>query len=91
MTQEELDCPTTNWSGYPARTCHVIAGRAISKGQVGKAVIIGAGPIGLEMAEALSDLWGIQTTVVELRDQILPDLVSPTPADGPEERALPWS
>ena len=30
------------------------------------------------MAEALSDLWGIQTTVVELRDQILPDLVSPT-------------
>ena len=50
----------------------------ISKGQVGKAVIIGAGPIGLEMAEALSDLWGIETTVVELRDQILPDLVSPT-------------
>ena len=50
----------------------------ISKGQVGKAVIIGAGPIGLEMAEALSDLWGIETTVVELRDQILPDMVSPT-------------
>ncbi|RPH86145.1 MAG: pyridine nucleotide-disulfide oxidoreductase, partial [Desulfobacteraceae bacterium] len=43
----------------------------ISKGRVGKAVIIGAGPIGLEMAEALSDLWGIETTVVELRDQIL--------------------
>jgi NADPH-dependent 2,4-dienoyl-CoA reductase/sulfur reductase-like enzyme/rhodanese-related sulfurtransferase len=50
----------------------------ISKGQVGKAVIIGAGPIGLEMAEALSDLWGIETTVVEWREQILPDLVSPT-------------
>jgi NADPH-dependent 2,4-dienoyl-CoA reductase/sulfur reductase-like enzyme/rhodanese-related sulfurtransferase len=50
----------------------------ISRGQVGKAVIIGAGPIGLEMAEALSDLWGIETTVVELREQILPDLVSPT-------------
>ncbi len=50
----------------------------ISKGRVGKAVIIGAGPIGLEMAEALSDLWGIETTVLELRDQILPDLVSPT-------------
>lgn len=50
----------------------------ISKGQVGKAVIIGAGPIGLEMAEALSDLWGIETTVVELCDQILPDMVSPT-------------
>jgi NADPH-dependent 2,4-dienoyl-CoA reductase/sulfur reductase-like enzyme/rhodanese-related sulfurtransferase len=50
----------------------------ISKGQVGKAVILGAGPIGLEMAEALADLWGIETTVVELRGQILPDLVSPT-------------
>ncbi len=50
----------------------------ISKGLVRKAVIIGAGPIGLEMAEALADLWGIETTVIELRDQILPDLVSPT-------------
>jgi NADPH-dependent 2,4-dienoyl-CoA reductase/sulfur reductase-like enzyme/rhodanese-related sulfurtransferase len=50
----------------------------ISKGKVGQAVIIGAGPIGLEMAEALADLWGIETTVVELREQILPDLVSPT-------------
>jgi len=48
----------------------------ISKGEVGKAVIIGAGAIGLEMAEALSDLWGIETTVVEIQDQILPSVVS---------------
>jgi NADPH-dependent 2,4-dienoyl-CoA reductase/sulfur reductase-like enzyme/rhodanese-related sulfurtransferase len=47
----------------------------ISKGLVSKAVIVGAGAIGLEMAEALSDLWGIETMVVEIMDQILPGLV----------------
>jgi len=49
----------------------------ISGGEVEKAVIIGAGAIGLEVAEALADLWGIETTVVEIRDQILPGIVSP--------------
>lgn len=44
----------------------------ISKGEVDRAVIIGAGAIGCEMAEALSDLWGIETSVVEIADQILP-------------------
>jgi NADPH-dependent 2,4-dienoyl-CoA reductase/sulfur reductase-like enzyme/rhodanese-related sulfurtransferase len=49
----------------------------ISAGQVRKTVIIGAGPVGLEMAEALADLWGIETTVVEMCNQILPEMVSP--------------
>ena len=44
----------------------------IAKGEVDKAVIIGAGAIGCEMAEALSDLWGIETTIVEIADQVLP-------------------
>ncbi len=44
----------------------------ISKGEVDKAVIIGAGAIGCEMAEALTDLWGLETTVVEIADQVLP-------------------
>lgn len=44
----------------------------ISKGEVDKAVIIGGGAIGCEMAEALSDLWGIETTIVEIADQVLP-------------------
>jgi len=44
----------------------------ISKGEVDKALIIGAGAIGCEMAEALSDLWGIETTVVEIANQVLP-------------------
>jgi NADPH-dependent 2,4-dienoyl-CoA reductase/sulfur reductase-like enzyme/rhodanese-related sulfurtransferase len=44
----------------------------LAKGEVGKAVIIGAGAIGCEMAEALSDLWGIETSIVEIADQVLP-------------------
>ncbi|QJB58088.1 FAD-dependent oxidoreductase [Pseudodesulfovibrio sp. zrk46] len=49
----------------------------ISKGEVGNAVIVGAGFIGLEMAEAFADMWGVETTVVEITDQIMPRLVSP--------------
>jgi len=52
----------------------------VAGGRVDKAVIIGAGAIGLEMAEALADLWGIDTTVVEIADQILPGIVSPVMA-----------
>jgi len=48
----------------------------ISGGKVGKAVIIGAGFIGLEMAEALVDLWGIETDIVEITNQILPGIIS---------------
>jgi len=48
----------------------------ISSGQVEKALIIGGGFIGLEMAEALTDMWGIETTVVEITDQLLPGLIS---------------
>ena len=49
-------------------------------GEVQRAVVIGAGAIGLEMAEALADLWGIETTVIEVADQILPGMVSPNMA-----------
>lgn len=49
----------------------------LSKGEVGNAVIIGAGFIGLEMAEAFADLWGVEVSVVEITDQIMPRLVSP--------------
>lgn len=50
--------------------------KEISEGKVGKAVIIGAGAIGLEMAEALTDLWGIETAVVEITDQLLPGFIN---------------
>lgn len=50
--------------------------RAISAGEVTNAVIIGGGFIGLEMAVSLADMWGLNTTVVELADQIMPGFTS---------------
>ncbi len=47
----------------------------ISKGEVENAVVVGGGAIGIEIAEALSDLWGIETTLVEMMDQLLPTAV----------------
>jgi NADPH-dependent 2,4-dienoyl-CoA reductase/sulfur reductase-like enzyme/rhodanese-related sulfurtransferase len=41
-------------------------------GQVGKAVVIGAGAIGVEIAEALTDLWGVETTLIEQARHVLP-------------------
>ncbi|NCD25621.1 MAG: pyridine nucleotide-disulfide oxidoreductase [Deltaproteobacteria bacterium] len=52
----------------------------VSGGGVASAVIVGAGFIGLEMAEALSDMWDIRTTVVEVADQVMPGFISPTMA-----------
>ena len=47
----------------------------IAKGKVGKAVVIGGGAIGVEMAEALTDLWGVETSIVEYMDQLLPKII----------------
>lgn len=47
----------------------------IAAGKVDRAVIIGAGAIGCEMAEALGDMWGIETTVVEMAPQVLPGVM----------------
>jgi NADPH-dependent 2,4-dienoyl-CoA reductase/sulfur reductase-like enzyme/rhodanese-related sulfurtransferase len=47
---------------------------AVSQGQVGAAAVIGAGATGLEMAEALADLWGVEVHVFEMAPQILPGL-----------------
>ncbi len=55
----------------------------IAKGRVAKAVVIGGGAIGVEMAEALTDLWGVETALVEYMDQLLPRI-----ADWPMAAAL---
>lgn len=49
----------------------------VSKGAVGNAVVIGAGAIGVEMAEALTDLWGVETTLVEMAPHVLPVAIGP--------------
>ncbi len=52
----------------------------LAKGAVGRAVIIGAGAIGCEMAEALTDMWGVETSLVEIAPQVLPGVLDPLPA-----------
>lgn len=44
----------------------------LAQGDISSAVIVGGGAIGLEMAEAFADLWGVETTVVEMMDHVLP-------------------
>ena len=50
----------------------------IAKGLVSRTVIIGGGAIGIEMAESFADLWGLETALVEFREQLLPGIISAT-------------
>ncbi len=47
----------------------------IARGEVSRAVVIGGGAIGIEMAEALTDLWGVETALLEFQNQLLPRVV----------------
>lgn len=49
----------------------------VAAGDVTRAVVVGAGFVGLEMAVALSELWGVETTVLELQEQILAGVCGP--------------
>ncbi|MBW6520411.1 MAG: FAD-dependent oxidoreductase [Desulfoarculaceae bacterium] len=49
--------------------------KRIAGGKVTRAVVIGGGAIGVEMAEALTDLWQVDTTLIEFMDQLLPRIV----------------
>jgi NADPH-dependent 2,4-dienoyl-CoA reductase/sulfur reductase-like enzyme/rhodanese-related sulfurtransferase len=46
----------------------------LQKSEPKRAVLIGAGPIGLEMCEAFRE-WGVEVTVIEALDQVLPGLL----------------
>ncbi len=50
---------------------------AVTAGGVEKAVVIGAGFVGLEMAEALSDMWDVETTVIEAAPRIMVNNLGP--------------
>ncbi len=49
---------------------------ACEKSQIQQAVIIGGGFIGLECAVALAEMWGIEVSVVEMADNVLPGALS---------------
>lgn len=55
--------------------------RSAQTGQIGKAVIIGAGFIGCEMAEAVGGMWGIETVLIEKEKQLLPYVLDPEMSD----------
>ncbi|NMC50782.1 MAG: FAD-dependent oxidoreductase, partial [Desulfovibrio sp.] len=50
---------------------------SVTAGGVEKAVVIGAGFVGLEMAEALSDMWDVETTVIETAPRIMVNNLGP--------------
>lgn len=54
---------------------------AAQSGKISKAVVVGGGFIGLEMAVALADMWGIETSIVEFTDQVMPNFLSSTLSD----------
>jgi len=47
----------------------------LKESETEKAVIIGGGAIGIEMAEGLEDMWGLETTIVEFMPQLLPNFL----------------
>jgi NADPH-dependent 2,4-dienoyl-CoA reductase/sulfur reductase-like enzyme/rhodanese-related sulfurtransferase len=49
----------------------------ISRGEVGRAVIVGAGPRGCELAAAVSDLWGVETALLEPGPRVLAERLDP--------------
>lgn len=49
----------------------------ISQGQVGRAVVIGAGPYGCEVAAAMTDLWGVETILLEPGPRISAEYLDP--------------
>ena len=57
----------------------------LAQGKVERAVVIGGGAIGIEMAESLADLWGIETKIVEFMPQVLPRIVDRTMASMVEQ------
>lgn len=55
--------------------------RMAEKGEIGRALIVGGGFIGCELAEATGGMWGIDTTLIEKENQLLPCLLDPEMAD----------
>lgn len=53
---------------------------SVSASKVNNAVVVGGGFIGLEVAVALADMWGIPTSVVEVAPHILPGTLAPAMA-----------
>lgn len=70
--------PETERIGFFTKPDDALQFRKLAEtGQVGKAIIIGGGFIGCELAEAAGSLWGIETTLIEKENQLLPYALDP--------------
>lgn len=49
--------------------------QGLIRGEIGKVILVGAGLVGCELADAFASLWGAEVTLVEARDWPLPALV----------------
>ncbi|MBU2512172.1 FAD-dependent oxidoreductase [bacterium] len=49
--------------------------KQLAEGNIEKVVVIGGGAIGIEMAEGIEDMWGMETTIVEYLPQLLPNFI----------------
>jgi NADPH-dependent 2,4-dienoyl-CoA reductase/sulfur reductase-like enzyme/rhodanese-related sulfurtransferase len=47
----------------------------LAKDGINRAVVIGGGAIGIEMAEGIEDMWGLETSIVEYMPQLLPNII----------------
>ncbi len=52
--------------------------KGCEKGEISQAVVIGGGFIGLECAVSLTEMWGVETSMVEMASTLLPQALSPT-------------
>ncbi|EGO64610.1 NAD(FAD)-dependent dehydrogenases and rhodanese-like sulfurtransferase [Acetonema longum DSM 6540] len=68
----ELENIYTLWHPNDAKAIR----QGLERGRFANAVIIGAGLIGMEMAEALT-LWELPVTVVEMKEQVFPAFLDP--------------
>ncbi|NQT74098.1 MAG: FAD-dependent oxidoreductase [Chloroflexi bacterium] len=51
--------------------------QAFQKGEIGRIGLVGAGPIGCELAEAASAMWGAETVLIDAAPNILPAILDP--------------
>jgi NADPH-dependent 2,4-dienoyl-CoA reductase/sulfur reductase-like enzyme/rhodanese-related sulfurtransferase len=51
--------------------------QGLSRGEISRVALVGAGPIGCELAEAFTSLWGAEVTLIEAAAAPLPAILDP--------------
>jgi NADPH-dependent 2,4-dienoyl-CoA reductase/sulfur reductase-like enzyme/rhodanese-related sulfurtransferase len=51
--------------------------QGLSRGELSRVALVGAGPVGCELAEAFTSLWGAEVTLIEAAPAPLPTILDP--------------